>query len=56
MRIAGGAAAAAQKHIDDRIDEIRIDREEPVIVELFGTKDRENGGERYRDNRRNGSR
>ena len=43
----GGAATAAQQHVDDRIDQVGIDRQQTVIVQLLGPE--------YRQDRRQGN-
>ena len=43
-----GAAAPAQKHVHDGIDEIGIHREQPVIVEFLGAEHRQDRGQRDR--------
>ena len=39
------AAAAAQQHVDDGIDQVGIDGEQAVIVQLFGMEHRQDGGQ-----------
>ncbi len=39
------AAAPAQKHVDDGIDQVGIHREKPVIVELAGMEHRQDRGQ-----------
>ena len=42
------AAAAAEQHIDDRIDQARVDRDEPEIVPLLRLEHGEDGRQRNR--------
>ena len=44
----GLAAAAAEQHVDDRIDQVRIDRDEAEILPLLGLEHAEDGRQRNR--------
>jgi hypothetical protein len=43
-----GAATAAQQHVDDRVDQVGVDRQQAVVVQLLGPEHRQDGRQRDR--------
>ncbi len=42
----GRSAAPAQKHVDNRIDQVGIDDQQAVVIELLGAEHRQDGRQR----------